>query len=60
MIVKKRKCFQDIIVEIYWNARFTCNFLQIKYNFNFKKFVDFEKPFRMKFKQYEKDIKFGF
>jgi len=31
MMVKEIKCLQDIIVEMYRNARFTCNFLQFKY-----------------------------
>ncbi len=31
-MVKKRKCFQNIIAGMYCNARFTCNFLQLKYS----------------------------
>jgi hypothetical protein len=32
MMLKKRKCHRDVIVEMYWNARFTCNVFQFKYS----------------------------
>jgi len=34
MMVKEKKCLQDIVIEMYWNEKFTWNFLQFKYIFN--------------------------
>jgi hypothetical protein len=34
MMVKERKCLQDIVVEMYWNVKFICNFFQFNYFLN--------------------------
>jgi hypothetical protein len=47
MMVKERKCF---LVEMYWNARFTCKCFQFKYlksNLNNFFGVDFGKKFKI-------------
>jgi hypothetical protein len=31
MMVKEIKCLQDIIIEMYWIVRFTCNFFQFQF-----------------------------
>jgi hypothetical protein len=37
IMVKKRKSFQNIVVEIYWNANLHGIFFQFKYCFKFLK-----------------------
>jgi len=59
MMVKEKKCLQDIVIEMYWNAKFTWNFLQFKYffnNINNLVFWRFWKPSRMKLKLFHLDI----
>jgi len=49
MMVKEKKCLQDIVIEMYWNEKFTWNFLQFKYifdNINNLVFWRFQKTFK--------------